>query len=203
MREPPTEIGTGAIAVPPPARCLVVTAPRGWATVALRQGLERRGLAVTVVSGEVAAMIELARAATAVVVLCEPLRLGRANELMRAIVRYYPKTPCWQWDPARAPGGNQLARIDPEAIRWWTPGIPAPGSPAPGSPVTPAPGSLGTPETPGSPGIAGSVIPTGAATGAARPEPPLLTAEELEMLLGPVPGPAAAPDEGPEWDVGD
>jgi hypothetical protein len=155
---------------------------------------------VTVVAGEVAAMIELARAATSVVVVCEPQRLSRAGELVRAIMRYYPKTRCWQLVPARPPGASQLDRIEAEAAGSWTPGnvfAVTPGF-APGiSPgFTPATAAEIAAPVGGAPASAGPASVGTGGNGAGRFDAPLLTAEELEMLLGPAPESTADSDDG-------
>jgi hypothetical protein len=107
-------------------------------------------------------MVELARNEAVAVVVCEPAPLRRTRELLSAMKQYYPKVPCWQFGVGNGCGEGRLSKLDAAAT---------------------------------SPAAKGNGQGTGG-NGSEPPEPPeppespeplsrLLTAEELEMLLGP------------------
>jgi hypothetical protein len=170
MREPSTTAGAEASGATAAARCVVAVAPGAQAPAALLQGLTRRGIKVALAAGEVAAMVELARSSTAAVILCDPARLARPAELVRAVERYYPKTRCWQFAPARWQGAWEMSKVNPDLCRSWA-------GAAPGR--RPVSGNGGAGAAPGLDAAA-----------------PVLSAEELEMLLGPLPD-----EDPPQADV--
>ena len=47
-------------------------------------------------------MIALAETSAVALIVAEPSEHGHLAELLRAVGRYYPRTLCWQYDPAGA-----------------------------------------------------------------------------------------------------
>ena len=180
MRGPSTTAGPGAGGATAAVRGVLVTAPGDQPPAGLMQLLTRRGLAVAVAPGEVAAMVEFARAAPAVLIVCDPAHLSRPGELAQAVGRYYPGTRCWQFVPAAGLAtGGRLTKLDGDIDR---------PSVLDGTPVS----AVGRP--PATDAAAGADLTVAA---------PLLTAEELEMLLGPLPEETPPQIDDQPWDDGD
>ncbi|NBC11271.1 MAG: hypothetical protein GVY24_05970 [Planctomycetes bacterium] len=95
-----------------PMRCVVVL-PRGAgverAPASLLAGLSQRRLDVVIAADAPTAMVELARRATAVMVVVEPGRQPQVGELVRAVRAYYPKVVCWRYDQQDADRGRLSA----------------------------------------------------------------------------------------------
>ncbi|NJL30356.1 MAG: hypothetical protein HC898_01265 [Phycisphaerales bacterium] len=49
-----------------------------------------------------AVMAEVARNPVTILILVQPMAWNNLRELGRALERYYPKTPCWRFDPPQA-----------------------------------------------------------------------------------------------------
>lgn len=163
--------GTGSINAAPDhagTRCVIFSG-RGLVLPArLLEGLSQRGLRVTVVADAPSVMVELANGSR-VLIIHEPTMVRHLDELLGAVHRYYNSVACWRFDSLPT-GQSTLARINGRK----------PGSEPVTKPTitkTPAEARLvGTHAT-------DSSRPLADATG----KPPLISREELEMLLAPLP----------------
>jgi hypothetical protein len=145
-----------------PQRCLVLLQDDLRAADPLVRALCRRGLDVHLVSSPPAAMASLAQTPSQFMIIVQPACVPWLSPLRSAVQRYYPRLKLWQYAPD-ATGHCQLLPLNGRA---QTASPPAP-LPSPPSPPSPQP-------DPGDPGD----FP---------PPQPLLTPEEIEMLLSPLP----------------
>ena len=83
-------------------RCVILASPTGQPTDRLAAGLEKRQVRPTRVDAAPEVMIALAETDAVALIVAEPSRHGHLAELLRAVRRYYPRTLCWQYDPAGA-----------------------------------------------------------------------------------------------------
>ncbi len=142
--------------------------PGASAPAGLLAALAEHGLGVTVVVDAAAALREVIRGRTRRVVCCEPARLARSGELFAVVRDYYPGVSCWQFDPA----AETLTMMNGHAVD----------------------ASTGTKETHqqsarsvDDPGEAADVPNNDGTAVGFEPPRPLITEEEVTMLLGPVP----------------
>lgn len=164
----------------PAVRCVVLVPKDTAAPEKLIAGLRGRGAEVCVAADAPAVMVELAAGAAAVV-LHEPERIIRVDELRDAIKKYHPKISHWQ-SGADAKGGVKL-----EAMKNGGKA----GAMAREQAATPTKQA----ETPAQRSARPPTRVNGATGGRGKPaseDSPLVTPEEMEMLLGPV------EDEGPQ-----
>ena len=84
----------------PARRCVILAPPIGRPTGGLVAGLEKRGVRAMQVDAAHEVMIALAETSAVALIVAEPSRHGHLAELLRAVCRYYPRTLCWQYDPA-------------------------------------------------------------------------------------------------------
>jgi hypothetical protein len=142
-------------------RCVVLMPPGTSVPAMLLTGLSRRGASVTVVTQGPRVMVELLAQPTASVIAVEPQQQPRLEELAAAVHRYYPKTAVWQFRVSK--GQPQLSPYIGDS----------PGRMAAEDPAVAAATELKRGRRP--PAVA-------------QDEGPLITGEELAMLLGPGPG---------------
>lgn len=91
---------------------MVWLSPNESAPAGLLGTLSDKGLRVTVVVDAAAALREVIRSGAKRVVLCEPSRLARADELIATLRSYYPDTVCWRFDPNTSHDAqNKLADV--------------------------------------------------------------------------------------------
>lgn len=150
-------------------RCVILSG-RGLVLPArLVEGLSQRGLRVTVVADAPSVMLELANGC-GVLIIHEPTMVRHLDELLGAVHRYYKGVACWRFDSLPT-GQSSLARIN---------GRNTGGESVAAKPMIPrreaVEASSGTHTT-------GPSRPLADATG----KPPLVSREELEMLLAPMP----------------
>ena len=160
----PQEVGGTPTASPLGRRRCVLWLARGPAPPPLLTRLTGRGVAVTPVDRADQVMVELARRDVGVVIVCLPQSREGAAELVEAVQRYYPRVALWQYEQARADGQPTLRRM-----------------------VHPGSGPLQGAAVGGEDGRTGRLDqrenrPVRRAAG--LPTTPLLTREELDMLLG-------------------
>ena len=156
-------------------RCLVLIAPGEPAPTPLLVGLARRRLAAVVVAEAPAVMMHLSEAPAVAVILTEPDRQPVVAELAAAVRRYYPRTQVWQY---RA--GDGVDGVDGGAAARGLTRLN--GTYDVSGPVSrqaqqnaAKPGPVATPTN--------QAVPPAAR--ADPPDEPLISSEELAMLLGP------------------
>ncbi|MEX0776298.1 MAG: hypothetical protein WD042_11385 [Phycisphaeraceae bacterium] len=169
----------------PRRRCVVLVRPDHPLPEALLIGLRRRSVDVRVVADVPAVMVELALGGVGIIVVCAPTDLPMLDQMAAALPQYYPGVVCWQAQSdgtQESPRLTKLGTIDSRPPQTRRP--PAAAQTV-GPTVTPSP-----PFRPDPPAI-GPPAPDSQLTGdPPRPGPrnngdePLLTKEELAMLLG-------------------
>ncbi len=96
-------------------RCLVVLPEGGRGGDApsnLTDGLSQRGMSVALARGPAVAMSKLAQSPYAVVVIIEPARLPDVEDLLHAVSTYYPTVVCWGYERRGADDPGRLAVIN-------------------------------------------------------------------------------------------
>jgi len=179
--------------VPGARRCVVWVSPGNSAPADLLGGLSRRGVAVAVVAEPARVMVELARQATGALIVVEPGSQPYLGELIRAVKTYYPKTARWCYQASQASAEGQLSKLNGQADAA-TARSPVQASPPPPSAQKADDPFLGNPlgrvhQTGMRDRVRSLVVKVEAPDGLGEP---LITEEELAMLLGPVP---PAPDD--------
>jgi len=163
-------------------RC-VVWVPSGKAAPAdLLGGLSRRGVRVVVVIEPAGVMVELARQATGMLVVVEPQSHPYLSELIRAVKSYYPKTVRWCYQAKS--GEGQLCKLNGQANAVANGALPtAQANPQAGEASQGNP--LGRVHRSGPHDrVRSLVVKVEAPDGLGEP---LISEEELAMLLGPAP----------------
>ncbi|MCE9592430.1 MAG: hypothetical protein K8S99_18140 [Planctomycetes bacterium] len=165
----------------------VILSGRGLTLPAkLLEGLTRRGARVSVVADAAAAMVELSQGGH-VLVIHEPTTLRRLDELVDAVHRYYPRVLCWRFDSLLS-GRPALVRMNGrppgrgEALYGTMTRAATPAMTPTRTPVA-APARTAKPTHP-------AADPTG--------RPPLISREEMDMLLAPLPEPGETHDKARE-----
>lgn len=98
------------------ARRCVVWVPCGHVAPAdLLGGLSRRDVSLTIVTEPARVMVELARQTTGVLIVVEPGGQPSLHELIRAVKTYYPRTVRWCYQARPAPGEGQLCKLNGQA----------------------------------------------------------------------------------------
>ena len=169
-------------------RCVVVVGACGSAPTDLLGGLSRRGVSTAVVSDPAAAMVTLARQATGALVVVEPDQHVWLGELIQALKSYYPRTVRWGYRSQHPSGIPQLQPLSECAHD----GACHPQSDQPNGHGQPARYIVPDPKSPL--GRAQAQIPRERVRslvvkvqGSSEVDEPLISEEELAMLLGPVP----------------
>ena len=167
----------------PRARCLLLV-PRGHdAPPDLLEGLARRRVRVREVNDAPSVMVALADSGAArpkVVVIVHPAAQGAAEALVAAVRRYHADVVVWRYEPGLRPAlsawpadeTGQPLQTDPQPVPYP---FAAAEPPMPSEPQPPA--GVATVEADG-------VNPAPAGLDDDDLEPPLLSEEELAMLLG-------------------
>ncbi len=172
-------------------RCIVLVHDDADRPRALLEGLEDRGAVPLIIKESVQVMAELAFNRHAVVIVNRPETVRRLSQLLAAVRRYYPHVACWGYG-ARHPGGlPKLLRLDPHTSATPDrPSSPGNGTPRHRSEST----SSGRCDLSADLGDLGSAAATMSRSDHedqqesphAEPMPePLLTKQELSMLIGP------------------
>jgi len=127
----------------------------------LVEALDRRGADVLVRTGPVDVMVELARTEATALLVVEPASQPMTGELVDAVRTYYPEVDCWQFTPRRQGEAPRISRINGTA------------------------GADGKVDTEAARKVAPLVVHV---EGGSALDGPLISEEELAMLLGPMPG---------------
>jgi len=170
-------------------RCVVLVPPDGPRPQALLKGLEKRGARYEVAAHPVQVMVRLAVGEPRVLVVDHPERIDQLQQLLAAVRRYYPRVVCWRYT-AKGSGGQEnggLTRFDDLPAPPIQPARPPASDPI----KQPVNGdrrlvsqSDGGERT--GPKLFNKGIAAGISSGGGFPlSEPLLTAEELSMLIGP------------------
>ena len=96
-------------------RCVVVL-PEGGddadAPPSLISGLSRRGMAVIVSPGPARAMLHLARSPSAAMVVVDPDQVADVTELVEAVQTYHPSVVCWRYERREPSDVGRLTAMD-------------------------------------------------------------------------------------------
>lgn len=151
-----------------PAGRFIVLAGAVEPSRGLIHALDRRGADVLVRTAAVDVMVELARTAAAALLVVDPDRQPMTGELVEAVHTYYPRVDCWQFTPQQEGNAPRISRINGQ----WA--------------------SEPRRDTDASRRLESLVIHV---DGGSALDGPLISEQELAMLLGP------APDHGAESDT--
>lgn len=169
-------------------RCVVMVGPGGAAPTDLLGGLSRRGVGVLVVAEPAGVMVELARQRTGVLIVIEPEQQPGLADLIEAVKVYHPRTVRWGYQSAHPTGKAQLQPLNGRSVGEATglnpQPVPLPGEPAQADRVTTR-SPLGCIQARVPSERVRSLIVK--VQGPAKVGEPLISEEELAMLLGPVP----------------
>ncbi len=169
-------------------RCVVLVCPDGATPVDLLGGLSRRGVSSHVVTDSAAVMVELARHHTGALVVVDPTRQPGLVDLIEAVITYHPRTVRWAYYAAHAANKAQLqplnVRSGGEDANHHSANPPHPIEPAQ-VPDASSSSPLGRVQDQVPPDRVRSLIVK--VQGPAEVGEPLISEEELAMLLGPVP----------------
>ncbi len=168
-------------------RCLVLTVETSSASEKLVRGLIKRGTRLQVVEDPCRLLVEQAREPAGVIILAQPQKIRGLRELLGVLKQYYPCTACWRCESVngqtrllrvyQASGGRaKLARDGVRIPRRR--GSQTAEKPASGDDRRATAGPEPTAQR--SPGSEIRFDPT-----EARPAFPLITQDELSMLIGP------------------
>jgi len=169
-------------------RCVVLVCPDGVTPVDLLGGLSRRGVSSRVVAEPADVMVELARQHTGVVVVVDPARQPGLVDLIEAVITYHPRTVRWAYYSAHATSKAQLLPLNGRSGGEDTNhnAVTSPDQIEPAqSPEANSPSPLGRVQSQVPPDRVRSLIVK--VQGPAEVGEPLISEEELAMLLGPVP----------------
>lgn len=194
------------------AHCVLWHAPNVPASSELRAALDRRGMVLHEHDQRATALAELCllrgpRGAdhehlkrVLILVMVEPERLNRPDEMKDVVDRYAPKAAVWMY---RASGNPQLRAVSDQDLQRWRAHRPAPQPRVAASIKSPAVWADAKParRTP---------APTGDAPSPAKPRPPatpmspfapVIVGPRLrlagELRPGPTPSPGPQPETGP------
>lgn len=97
----------------PARRCVLLCPATGEPlTQELLRALHKRGLTVVLVTDTPRAMLELAKYGAMALIVAEPQRMRGAGELVEAVRAYRPRTVCWQYTNRKlAPINGHLAGV--------------------------------------------------------------------------------------------
>ncbi len=172
-------------------RCVVLICPGGMAPVDLLGGLSKRGVGTQVVADPADVMIELARQTTGALVVVDPVQQSGLVDLIEAVKAYHPKTVRWGYQSAHPTGKAQLQPLNGRPAGDITGHGPRSAS----VPFEPSKESTDAALTSPSPlARVHAQVPSDRVRslivkvqGPAEVGEPLISEEELAMLLGPVP----------------
>jgi len=94
------------------SRCVVLVNEHRKRPESLLDGLVRRGATPLVVEHPVQVMVQLAFDLRSVVVIDHPETVDKVPELLVAVRRYYPRVACWGYQAPRGGKRASLIRID-------------------------------------------------------------------------------------------
>lgn len=171
-------------------RCVVLVGSAGSAPADLLSGLSRRGVSTTVVVEPAGVMVELAKENNGILVVVDPDNQPWLDDLIQAVRHYHPRTVRWCY---RRPHPSGQAQLLPLTDRTHTGNGQNHPTPAPVSePDVSAHYTLPNPRSPL--GRVQSQVPRERmrslvvkVQGPTEVGEPLISEEELAMLLGPVP----------------
>lgn len=177
--------------VPQGTRCVILTPPGGSVPARLLSGLSRRGVSMAVVADPVGVMVELSRASLGVLIVIEPDRQPNLAELIQAMITYYPRTVRWCYRAQADSGKPGLTPLNGQKVGQET-SSPAMGSSFVGENNHDAPPLDPAHRSPLARAQSDSrdrrmrslVVKVPAPPGV---DQPLISEEELAMLLGPAP----------------
>lgn len=169
-------------------RCVVLVGVSGSAPTDLLGGLSRRGVSTAVVSDPAAAMVALARQSAGALVVVEPEEHAWLDDLIQALKSYHPRTVRWGYRSQHPSGIPQLQPL----------GEYAPVEPDQSQPVQPNGQGQAhryiVPDPKSPLGRAQAQVPRERVRslvvkvqGSSDVDEPLISEEELAMLLGPAP----------------
>ncbi len=176
-------------------RCVVLAPQGGLAPADLLSGLSRRGVSTAVVADPAAVMVELARFATGALIVVQPDLQPDLPELIQAVKAYYPRTVRWCYRVDQASGKPQLGKLNGHVSDAGQGNLALTEAGNDGrlaaqrqSERTPlARVDHGMPNE----RVRSLIVKVDALPGG---DQPLISEEELSMLLGPVPEPEALDD---------
>lgn len=174
--------------MPADTRCVVLVGACGSAPTDLLAGLSRRGVSTAVVSEPAAAMVELARQATGALVVVEPEDHAWLDELIQALKTYHPRTVRWGYQSTHLSGSPQLRPLSGCASigKCDSPSDQADDRESTARYIVPDPKSpLGRAQAQIPRERVRSLVVK--VHGTSDVDEPLISEEELSMLLGPVP----------------
>jgi hypothetical protein len=169
-------------------RCVVLIGPDGTAPADLLGGLSRRGVSSRVVAGPADVMVELARQRTGVLVVVEPGRQPGLADLIEAVKTYHPRTVRWGYRSSHPSGKAQLQPLNGQQLGDAT-ALNEPPKPLDAAPpratddITRSPLGRIQGQVP-SDRVRSLIVKV---QGPAEVGEPLISEEELAMLLGPLP----------------
>jgi hypothetical protein len=169
--------------------CVVLVAD-GQRPEALLRRLADRGAKPRVVDHPAWVMVELASVRSGVLIVNRPGSLPRLPELLAAVRRYYPRVRCWRYDSREGNGSatGRLTRLDtwPQAKSAKSPTL-SEGASLDGHVVPGPTNGNDSGRQPSNGAIDGSSGSPGLSDEASESplEDPVLTREELAMLIGP------------------
>lgn len=186
----PAQAASGPTAPPVPdpacSRCVILTGPGGSTPVDLLSGLSRRGVSSRVVAESAEVMVALAQQGTGMLIVVDPAGQPGLADLIEAVTKYHPRTIRWVYESSHASGKPQLVpfrdRTKPDVARAQTPSSQVESAPAK---RLESPSPLGRVQSQVPPERVRSLIVK--VQGPAEVGEPLISEEELAMLLGPVP----------------
>lgn len=184
---------------PAGTRCVILTGPDGSTPADLLSGLSKRGVSSRVVSEPANVMVELGRQRTAILIVVHTAQQPALVDLIEAVTKYHPDTIRWAYEPDHPSGKPQLVpfryRSRPEIAK-------PKASPPPVEAVPPKPAPVVSLDAPSPLGRVQSQVPPERVRslivkvqGPAEVGEPLISEEELAMLLGPVPEEAGGHSE--------
>lgn len=160
------------------SRCVLLVGVAGAVPSNLAGALDRRGLEIAIARQPPEVMSELADGGVSSVVVVEASQQERVDELVDAVTTYYPQTRCWGYT-SREHGGS--IRLDPLSHV-----SPRSGRVANGQGVVSSPQEEAAPQAHVK--SAGQRLRSLVVKAELKPstdDGPLVTEEELAMLLGP------------------
>lgn len=169
-------------------RCVVWVRTGCSVPTDLLGALSKRGVSTVVVVEPAGVMVELARQATGALIVVEPGSQPHLKALVQAVTTYHPKTARWCYQTRQPSGKAQLSKLNGQAPEGDTHLAPPEAQTHPGT----APADKAQPASPlgqvhsqgSSERIRSLIVKVNAPEGIGEP---LITEEELAMLLGPIP----------------
>jgi hypothetical protein len=187
LGSPPSEPHEPSL-ISPGIRCVVLINPGGAAPVDLLGGLSKRGVSTQVVADAAHAMVELARQHTGALVVVNPVQQPGLVDLIEAVKTYHPRTVRWSYRSAHPKGQAQLQPLNGQSVGdAESADHKAMSQPEKSDQVSEvaSPSPLGRVQAQVPSDRVRSLIVK--VQGPAEVGEPLITEEELAMLLGPVP----------------